>query len=103
MRIVHQSLCVSVTVLALVLSLGVAAPALWRPAHAEFVPQPIAAGGVVTEHGKAGTQVAVQWTGKRGQGLGTTPIQIIRNPPGFVRFTAPRRSPDGRGRPPTGI
>lgn len=63
------------------------------------MPQPITGGGVVDERGKAGTQVAVQWTGKRGQGLGTTPIQIIRNPPGFVRFVAPQRSPDINGRP----
>jgi hypothetical protein len=68
------------------------------PARADFIPQPIRGGGTVDERGKVGTQVALQWTGKNGQGLGTTPIQRI-GAAGFVRFVAPNRSPDVNGRP----
>jgi hypothetical protein len=68
------------------------------PARAEFVPKPIRGGGVVTEPGKVGTQVAITWTGSNGQPLGTTPIQRI-GAAGFVQFTAPNRSPDVNGRP----
>jgi hypothetical protein len=47
-------------------SVVAALAAAGAPARAEFVPKPIRGGGVVTEPGKVGTQVAITWTGSNG-------------------------------------